>query len=97
MTDLTPLHQDAVVRAARLTGRVMRRVSEARLRDGVRRRLARLLVPSALAAAAALAWVMASGRTPRPEPAEVAGVTRWVVLGQRPDIGELVAIAGRAP
>lgn len=75
--------------------------------DGARRRLGRLALPAVLAAAAALVGVILTSTTPppataRPDPfAEIvlgSGPTvRWIALGRRPDLAELVTIVGGAP
>ena len=72
--DLTPLRDDAAMRASNVAAGLARRVAAARqtaLRrravwDGVRRRLGRLAIPAVLAAAAALAGVIVTTRTPPP-------------------------------
>lgn len=72
--DLTPLRDDAAIRASRVAAGLARRVAAARqtglqrraVWDGVRRRLGRLAIPAVLAAAAALAGVIVTTQTPPP-------------------------------
>jgi hypothetical protein len=98
--------------AARLAPRVAaaRRTAQQRraVWDGMRRRLARLAIPTLLAAAAALAGVIVTTRTPPPAPPPAhpdpfAGIVmgsgpaaRWIAFDRRPDVAELVTIAGGA-
>lgn len=113
--DLTLLRDDAATRALRIAARLAPRVAAARataLRqrtvwDGARRRLGRLALPAVLAAAAALAGLILTTRTPppaltRPDPfAQIVLGTgpavRWIALGHRPDVAELITIVGGAP
>jgi hypothetical protein len=118
--DLTPLRDDAAMRASRVAAGLAPRVAAARraalqrraVWDGARRRLGRLAIPALLAAAAALAGVIvttgtrASHAPPSPaaeRPDPFAGIVlgsgpaaRWIALGRRPDVAELVTIVGGA-
>ena len=111
-TDLTALREDAKRRATRITAGVMERVADARsheasaydLRAEVRRRLARLALPAALAAAASLAAVFLTSRAPAPRGDPFAFVvmgegpaTRWIVLDRRPAMRELVMMVRSQP
>lgn len=100
------------MRAARVAAAVARAVAAARddearrrvLADDIRRRLAKVSLPIALAAAASVAAVVLVGRTATPGPETFATVvlgrgpaTRWIVLDRRPDIPELMAVVGSSP
>lgn len=107
--DLSALAAGRDARADRLTARLMERVAAVReterVRDDVRRRLARFAFPGALAATIGFLAILAVGRreTPHPEPElftlAVMGQTpaaRWIALGQAPGIEELLqAMGGR--
>lgn len=94
-------------RVAAARGAALRRRAA---RDGARRLLGRLALPAVLAAAVALAGVIVTTRTRPPlspatvQPDPFAGIVlgsgpaaRWVILGHRPDVAELVTIVGGAP
>jgi hypothetical protein len=99
--------------ATRLASRVAAARGALRRRaawDGARRLLGRLALPAVLAAAVALAGVIMTTRTRPPlspataRPDPFAGIVlgsgpaaRWVTLGHRPDVAELVTIVGGAP
>jgi hypothetical protein len=110
--DLSPLEPDATHRVTRIITDVSGRVVAARraqtqrteLWHGVRRRLARLALPAALAAAASITAVRFTGRHSSPRPERFAAVVLergparpWIVLDRRPEIPELVAVLERTP
>ncbi len=90
--DLAPIAADADRRAAAISTRV----AKAMYRQAVLRRLARVRLPAALAAAAALAAVwLTAPRRPRPEPFAALIVSAeiprsWVVLARPTDPRELL-------
>jgi hypothetical protein len=109
--DLTPLRDEMARRASRVVARVVDRVAAARasaarrfeLVDDVRRRLARLALPAALAAAALFAAALATQDRPVP-PEPLASIVmsagparRWVAQGDKPDAGAIAAAMRAVP
>lgn len=107
--DLSELDEDSTVRAGRIAARVSERVAESRrhsrsglaMADAVQRRLSRVAIPFALAAAASLVAVIATLEPPRTEPDPFALVVMdgaapasWVVNAREPRVRELLQLLG---
>jgi len=110
--DLSALAGDADVRVARILGRVDERVAAARtgersamtLGEAVGRRLARFAIPALVAAAAAVAAVVLTGKGADTERDVFAALVlgsdaapaAWIAQGRRPEVPELLRmIEGR--